>query len=111
MGTPDLFTAFVDDSVLVRVDVVGKGARGGDPEMWEELVLGVERDDRKGEFLEDGSGWGGRRDDGDRGFDNGGREVLNGDVREGNTIDNFLELEMDVSILCFVGGGVLELRA
>ena len=58
MGTPDLLTAFVDDGVLVRVDVVGKGARRGGPEMWEELVLSVERDDGKGEFLEDGSGRG-----------------------------------------------------
>ena len=111
MGTPDLLTAFVDDGVLVRVDVVGEGARGGGPEVWEELVLGVEGDDRKGEFLEDGSGWGGRRDDGNGGFNNGGREILNGDVREGDAVDNFLELKMDVSVLGFVGRGVLELWA
>ena len=79
--------------------------------MREELVLGVERDDRKGEFLEDGSGWGGRGDDGDRGFDDSGREVLNWDIREWDAVNNFFELEMDVRVLGFVGGGVLELRA
>ena len=110
MGTPDLLTAFVDDGVLVRVDVVGEGTRRGDPEVREELVLGVEGDDRKGEFLEDGGGWGGRRNDSDGGFDNGGREVLNWDIRKRDTVDDFLELEMDVGVLCFVGG-VLELRA
>ena len=111
MGTPDLLAAFVDDGVLVRVDVVGEGARGGDPEMWEEFVLSVEGDDRKGEFLENGSGRGGRGNDGDGCFNDGGREVLNGDVCEGDTVDDFLKLKVDVSVLCFVGGGVLELWA
>ena len=58
MGAPDLFSAFVDDGVLVRMDVVGEGARRGGPEVGEELVLGVEGNDGKGEFLEDGSGRG-----------------------------------------------------
>ena len=93
------------------VNVVGKGTGRGDPEMREELVLGVKRDDGEGEFLEDRSRRGGRGDDGDGGFNNGGREVLDGDVSEGDTVDNFLELEMDVSVLGFVGGGVLELGA
>ena len=92
LGTPDLLTAFVDDGVLMWVDVVGKGARRGGPEMWEELVLGVERDDREGEFLEDRSGRGGRRDDSDGGFNDGGGKVLNWDVREGDSVDYFLEL-------------------
>ena len=111
MGTPDLLTAFVDDGVLVRVDVVGEGARRGGPEVWEERVFGVEGDDRKGELLEDGSGWGRRGNDGDGSFDNGRREVLYWDIREWNVVDDFLELKVDICVLGFVGGGVLELRA
>ena len=93
------------------VDVVGEGARRGDPEMWEELVFSVEGDDRKGELLEDGSRWGGRGNDGDGGFNDSGREVFNWDVRKRDTVDNFFELEVDVGVLGFVGGGVLKLRA
>ena len=111
MGTPDLFSAFVDNGVLVWVNVVGKGAGRGSPEVGEELVLGVERDDREGEFLRDRSGRSGRGNDGDGCFNDGGREVFNGDVREWDAINNFLKLEVDVGVLCFVGGGVLELRA
>ena len=95
----------------MRVDVIGKGAGRGGPEVWEELVFGVEGNDGKGELLEDRSGWGRRGDNGDGGFNNGGRETFNRDVREGDTVDNFLELKMDVSVLGFVGGGVLELQA
>ena len=111
MGTPDLFSAFVNDGVLVRVDVVGEGAGRGGPEMGKKLVFGVEGDDGEGEFLGDRSGRGRRRDDGDGGFNNGGWEVLYWDVRERDTVDDFLKLEMDVSVLGFVGRGVLELRA
>ena len=111
MGAPDLFSAFVNDSVLVRVDVVGEGAGRGGPEVWEELVFSVEGDDREGELLKDRSRRGRRGDDGDGGFDNGGREVLNRDVREWDTLNDFLELKVDVRILCFVDWGVLELRA
>ena len=111
MRAPDLLTAFVDDGVLVGVDVVGEGAERGGPKMWEELVLGVEGDDREGEFLKDGSGRGGRGDDGDGSFNNGGGKVLDRDVREWNAVNDFLKLEVDVCVLSFVGGGVLELRA
>ena len=83
---------FVDDGVLVGVDVVGKRAGRGGPEVREEFVLGVEGYDGEGELLEDRSGRSGRGDDGDRGFDNSGREILNRDVREGDTVDYFLEL-------------------
>ena len=96
---------------MVGVDVVGKGARRGGPKMGKELVLGVEGDNREGEFREDRSGWGRRGDDGEGGFDDGGREIFNRDVREGDTVDNFLKLKMDVSVLGFVGDGVLKLRA
>ena len=111
MGAPDLFSAFVNDGVLVGVDVVGKGAGRGSPEVWEELVLSVEGDNRKGELLENWSGRGRRGDDGDGGFDNSGQEVFNRDVREWDMIDDSLELEVDISVLGFVGGGVLKLRA
>ena len=111
MGAPDLFSVFVNDGVLVGVDVVGEGAGRGSPEMWEELVLGVEGNDGKGEFLEDRSRRGGRGDDSNRGFDNGGREVFNGDVRERDAVNGFLELKVDVRVLGFVGGRVLKLRA
>ena len=111
MGTPNLLTAFVDNGVLMRVDVVGKSARRGGPEVGEELVLGVERDDREGEFLKSRGGWGGRGDDGDGCFNDGRREVFDRDVREWNALDNFFELEVDVGVLCFDCGGVLKLWA
>ena len=111
MGAPDLFSAFVNDGVLVGVDVVGEGAGRGGPEMGEEFVLGVEGDDREGEFLRDGSGWGGRGDDGDGCLDDSGREVLNWDVREWDAVNDFFKLKMDVGVLCFAGRGVLKLRA
>ena len=111
MGAPDLFSAFVNDGVLVGMDVVGEGAGRGGPEVGEELVFGVAGDDREGEFRKDRSRWGGRGNDGDRGFDYGGREIFNRDVRKGDSVDNFFELKVDVSVLCFVGGGILKLRA
>ena len=111
MGAPDLFSAFVNDGVLVRVDVIGEGAGRGGPEVREKFVLGVAGDDREGEFLKDRSGRGGRGDDGDGCFNDGGREVLDWDVRERDAVNNFLELKVDVGVLGFVGGGVLELRA
>ena len=95
----------------MRVDVVGEGAGRGGPEVWEEFVFGVEGDDRKGEFLEDGSGRGGRGNDGDRCLDDGRREVLDRDIREWNAVNDFFKLKVDVRVLCFVGGGVLKLRA
>ena len=102
---------FVNDGVLVGVDVVGKGAGRGGPEVGEELVLSVEGDDREGEFLRDRSGRGGRGNDGDGCFNDGGREVLDWDVRKGDAVDDFFELEVDVGVLYFVGGGVPKLRA
>ena len=93
------------------VDVVGKGAGRGGPEMREELVLGVEGDDGEGEFLGDRSRRDGRGDDGDRGFDNSGREILDRDIREWDAVNDFLELKVDVSVLGFDCGGVLKLWA
>ena len=111
MRAPDFLSAFVDDGVLVGVDVVGEGARRGGPKMGEEFVLGVTRDDREREFLKDRSGWGGRGNDGDGGFNDGGWEVLDWDVCKRDAVDDFFELEVDVGVLSFVGGGVLKLWA
>ena len=47
---------FVDDSVLVGVDIIGKGTGRSGPEVGEELMLGVKRDNGEGELLEDRSG-------------------------------------------------------
>ena len=93
------------------VDVIGEGAGGSSPEVWEKLVFGVKGDDGEGEFLEDGSGRGGRGDNGDGSFDNGRWEVLYWDICEWNAVDDFLELKVDVRVLGFVGGGVLKLWA
>ena len=111
MRAPDLFSALVNDGVLVGVNVVGEGARRGGPEVREKLVLGVEGDDREGEFLESRSGRGGRGDDSDGGLDDGGREVLNRDIREWDAVNDFLELKVDVGVLGFNRGGVLKLWA
>ena len=111
LRAPDLLTVFVDNGVLVGVDVVGEGTGRGGPEVREELVLGVEGDDREGEFLEGRSRRGRQGDDGNGGFDNGGREILDGDVREWDAVNDFLELKVDVHVLGFIGGGVLKLRA
>ena len=95
----------------MRVNVVGEETGRGGPEVREELVFGVEGDDREGEFLEDRSRRGGRGDDGNGGFDDSGREILDGDVREWDAVNDFLELKVDVRVLSFVWGGVLKLRA
>ena len=79
--------------------------------MWEELVLGVERDDREGELLEDRSGRGGQRDDSDGGFDDSRQEILDRDIREWDAVNDFFKLKVDVRVLCFVGRRVLKLRA
>ena len=93
------------------VDVVGKGTGRGGPEMWEELVLGVGGNGREGELLEDRSGRGRQRDDSDRGFNDGGREVLDWDVHERDAVNDFFELEVDVCVLSLVDRGVLKLQA
>ena len=46
---------FIDDGVLVGVDVVGKGTGRGSPEVGEEFMLGKERYNGEREFLEDRS--------------------------------------------------------
>ena len=95
----------------MQMDVVGEGAGRGSPEVREELVLGIEWDDREGEFLKNRSRRGGRGEDGNGGFNDGRWEVFNWDVRERDTVNDFFELEVDVRVLGFVGGGVLKLWA
>jgi hypothetical protein len=69
------------------------------------------RGDGERKVGEDGSGRGRRGDDSDWGFNDGRREILEGDVSEGDSFDNFFELEMDIGVLMFGGWGVLKLRA
>ena len=87
------------------VNIVGEGTGRGSPEMREEFVLGIERDNREGELLEDRSGQGRRGDDSNRGFNDSRQEVLNWDICEWDTVDDFLKLKVDVGVLGFVGGG------
>ena len=93
------------------VDVVGEGAGGSGPEVWKKLVFGVKGDDGERELLEGRGRRGGRGNNGDGGFDDSGREVLNWDIREWDAVDDFLKLEVDICILSFVGRGVLKLWA
>jgi hypothetical protein len=108
LGTSDLLTTFVDDGVLVRVVGNGGGTGWGSEEVGEEFSFWG---DREREVGEDGSGWGRRGDDGNGGFSDGWWEVFYGDVSEGDLLDDFLKLEVDVGILLFGGWGVLKLRA
>jgi hypothetical protein len=89
LGAPDFLTAFVYDSVLVQVVSNSSGAGQGSKEMGEEFGFWG---DGKREVGEDRSGRGRRGDDGDRGFNDGWQEVLDGDVGEGDSFDYFLEL-------------------
>jgi hypothetical protein len=108
LGTPDLLTAFVDNGILVRVVSNGGGTGRGDEEVREELGF---RCDGERKIGEDRSGRGRGGDDSDGGFNDGRREVLEGDVGEGNSFNNFFKLEVDVGVLVFGGRGVLKLRA
>ena len=59
MRAPDFFTVFVDDGVLVRMDVVGEGTGRCGPKVRKKLVFAIEGDDGKREFLKSRSGRGG----------------------------------------------------
>jgi hypothetical protein len=108
LRTPDLLTAFVDNGVLMRVVGDGSGTRRGSKEMGEELGFWG---DGERKVWEDRSGWGGGGDNGNGSFNNGQQEVFYGDVSEGNSLNDFLKLEVDVGILLFDSRGVLKLRA
>ena len=109
VATLDLLTTFIDDGVLVWVNVVGKGARRGNPEVGEELVLGVERDYGEREFLKDRSRRGGRWDNGNRGFDDGRREVLDWDCHRHEMCSNKLTLGGDLCLLSRAHGAAVNL--
>jgi hypothetical protein len=89
LGAPDFLAAFVDDGILVWVVSDGGGAGRGGEEVREELSFWS---DREWEVRENGSGQGGRVNGSDGGFNNGRWEVLDGDVGEGDSFDNFFEL-------------------
>jgi hypothetical protein len=74
---------------LVGVVGDGGGTRWGDEEVREELSF---RGDREWEVRENRSRQGGRGDDGDGGFNDGRREIFDGNVGEGDSFDNFLKL-------------------
>jgi hypothetical protein len=100
LWAPDLLTAFIDDGVLMGVVSNGGGAGWSSEEMGEELGF---RGDREWEVGEDGSGRGGRGDDGNGSFNDGQWEVLYWDVGEGDLLDDFLKLKVDVLVLLFEG--------
>jgi hypothetical protein len=108
LWTPDFFATFVDDGILMRVVSNSGGARRGSEEMREELGF---RGDGEWEVEEDRSGWGRRGNDGNGGFNDGWRKVLDGDIGEGDSLDNFFKLKMDVCVLMLGDQGVLKLGA
>ena len=104
---PELFSTFIDDCVLVRVVVSGGGAGRGDEEVGKGFELMVERvvDDGGNVFRSRGNGcrgWDGE----DWGSNDRRWEILNGDIREGDTNDRIFELSMGIFVL--VLGGPLE---
>ena len=74
-------------------------------------MLGIEGNNREREFLMDRSRQCGRWDDGNEGFDNSRWEVLDQDIRKWDVINDFLKLKVDICILGFNSGGILELQA
>ena len=110
LQNPELFSTFVDDCVLVRVVVSGGGAGRGNKEVGKgfELVVKWVVDDGGDVFRSGGNGcWGW---DGEDGGSNDRRwEILNRDVREGDTNNRIFELSVSVFVL--VLGGPLEYGA
>jgi hypothetical protein len=108
LGAPDFLTLFVDNGILVRVVGNSGDTRWGSKEVGEELGFWGDREQEVGE---DGSRWGRRGNDGDRGFSNRQWEVFNGDVSKRDALDDLFKLMVDVGVLMFWGWGVLKLRA
>ena len=101
---PELFSTFVDDRVLVRVVVSGGGAGRGDEEVGKGFELMVEWvvDDRGNVFRSWGNGC--RGWDGEDGGSNDRRwEILNGDVRKGDTNNRIFKLSVGVFVLVLSG--------
>jgi hypothetical protein len=89
LWAPDFLTTFINNSVLVWMVSDSSGAGQGSEKMGEELGF---QGDREWEINKDGGGWGGRGDNCNGGFDDGRREVFNGDVGERDSFDNFFKL-------------------
>ena len=107
---PELFSTFVDDRVLVWVVVSGSGTGRGDEEVGKgfELVVEWVGGDGGNVFRSGGNrcrGWDGE----DRGSNDRRWEILNRDVREGDTNNRIFELSVSVFVL--VLSGPLEYRA
>jgi hypothetical protein len=89
LGAPDFLASFIDDSILVRVVGDSSGARWGGKKVREELSF---RSDGEREVGDDRSGWGWGGDDGNRSFNNGWWEILDGDIGKGDLLNDFLKL-------------------
>ena len=104
LRNPELFSTFVGDRILVRVVVSGGGAGRGNEEVGKGFKLMVEWvvDDGGNVFRSWGNGC--RGWDGEDGGSSDRRwEILNGDVREGNTNDRIFELSVGVFVLVLSG--------
>ena len=101
---PELFSTFIDDRVLVRVVVSGCGAGRGGEEVGKGFELMVEWvvDDGGDVFRSGGNGCRGwDREDG--GSNDRRWEILNRDVREGDTNNRIFELSVGVFVLVLSG--------
>ena len=110
LRNPELFSTFVDDRVLVRVVVSDCGAGWGGEEVGKgfELVVEWVVDNGGNVFRSRGNGC--RGWDGEDGGSNDRRwEILNWDVRKGDTNNRIFELSMGVFVL--VLSGLLEYGA
>ena len=105
LGGPNLLASFIDNLVLVWVMVSG-GARRGSEEVREEL--GFQEDREREDAMRRGRR-GRRWDGGDRGSNDGWREVLYWDIGKRDMLDNLLKLLVDIGVLWF-RVRVLELR-
>ena len=101
---PELFSSFVNNCVLVRVVVSSGGARWGGEEVGKGFELVVKW------VVDDGGNVFRSRDNGCRGWDgeDGGSndrrwEILNWDVREGDTNNRIFELSVGVFVLVLSG--------
>ena len=97
---PERFSTFIDDCVLVRVVVSGCRAGRGGEEVGKGFELMVEWvvDDRGNVFRSGGNGYRGW-DGEDRGSNDRRWEILNRDVREGDTNNRIFELSVGVFVL------------
>ena len=104
LRNPELFSTFVDDRVLVQVVVSGGGAGRGDKEVGKgfELVVEWVVDDGGDVFRSGGNGCRGW-DREDRGSNDRRWEILNQDVREGDTNNRIFKLSVGVFVLVLSG--------